>query len=94
MAFYVHANLSGEKAQGDWVLDSGVDSHFVINRSTFTTYMSVVGQSVKGIAGSVYIKGRGEVIVEFTAPSGKKSIVSLKDCAHVPKFPSYLLSVS
>src|ERR1700732_2995598 len=94
MVFYVHANLAGEKAQGDWVLDSGADSHFIINRSAFTSYMSVVGQSVKGIAGSVDIKGRGEVIAEFTAPSGKKSIVSLKDCARVPSFPSNLLSVS
>src|SRR6202047_612861 len=94
MVFYVHANLAGEKAQGDWVLDSGADSHFIINRSTFTTYMPVIGQSVKGIAGSVDIKGRGEVLAEFTAPSGKKSIVSLKNCAHVPTFPSNLLSVS
>src|SRR6202035_1569921 len=52
------------------------------------------GHSVKGIAGSVDIKGRGEEIVEFMAPSGKKFIVSLKDCAHVPNFPSNLLSMS
>src|ERR1700738_275583 len=94
MAFYTYANLAGEKEQGDWVLDSGADSHFIIKRSAFTTYMLVVGQSVKGIAGSVDIKGRGEVIAEFTAPSGKRSVVSLKDCAHVPNFPSNLLSVS
>src|ERR1700731_5121229 len=94
MVFYTYANLAGEKEQGDWVLDSGADSHFIINRSAFTSYVPVVGQSVKGIAGSVDIKGRGEVIAEFTAPSGKKSIVSLKDCAHVPNFPSNLLSVS
>src|ERR1700732_4777820 len=94
MVFYPYANLAGEKECGDWVLDSGADSHFVINRSAFTTYMPVIGQLVKGIAGSVDIKGRGEVIAEFTGPSGKRSIVSLKDCAHVPNFPSNLLSVS
>src|ERR1700730_2948331 len=94
MVFYAYANLAGEKTHEEWVLDSGVDSHFIINRSAFTTYMPLIGQSVKGIAGSVDIKGRGEVIAEFTAPSGKKSIVSLQDCAHVPSFPSNLLSIS
>src|ERR1700737_3986245 len=94
MVCYAHTNLAGGKTRGDWVLDSGADSHFIINKSVFTTYMPVVGQSVRGIAGSVDIKGRGEVIAEFTAPSGKRSIVSLKDCAHVPSFPSNLLSVS
>src|ERR1700730_441681 len=94
MVFYAYANLAGEKTHEEWVLDSGVDSHFIINRSAFTTYMPVIGQSVRGIAGSIDIKGRGEVIAEFTAPSGKKSIVSLKDCTHVPSLPSNLLSVS
>src|ERR1700730_16636663 len=87
MVFYAYANLAGEKTHEEWVLDLGADSHFIINRSAFSTYMPVIGQSVKGIAGSVDIKGRGEVIAKFTAPSGKKSIVSLKDCAHVPSFP-------
>ena len=49
MAFYAYAKIAGEKEEGDWVLDSGADSHFIIKRDTFTTYMLWSMGSLSGV---------------------------------------------
>lgn len=76
-----------------WLIDSGTNSHFVVNASAFSLYCETPGQTVQGVAGSVPIKGRGDVPVVFLSRTGERTQVMLRDCAHVPDFRENLLSI-
>lgn len=76
-----------------WLVDSGANSHFVVNGSCFSLYRKTPGQFVRGVSGQVPIKGRGNVPVIMIARDGTRKQGTLLDCAHVPAFRDNLLSI-
>src|ERR1700753_1313300 len=92
---FTHMAVDGKLEGKDpgWLIDSGANSHFVVNASAFSLYRKTPGHFVQGVSGSVPIVGRGDVPVFLISRSGERTLVTLPDCAHVPDFRENLLLI-
>ena len=76
-----------------WVIDSGAESHLVLNGNAFHSYTPSPGKFVQGVGGRVPILGEGEVHTLWTSPQGIRSKIVLKNVIHVKDINICLLSV-
>lgn len=93
---FTHMAMDGRETEGKdpgWIVDSGANSHFVVNGSAFSLHCKTPGQFVWGISGSVAIAGRGDVLVVFLSRTGEQTQVILHNCTHVPDFHENLLLI-
>ncbi|KAG8786664.1 hypothetical protein FRC15_010949 [Serendipita sp. 397] len=84
--------VPSEDSSDSWWLDSCASNHMCVNKSLFTSY-KLENQEMKGIGGSLAVRGIGTVIVKFKV-GDKITRLTLRNVRHTPDFNCNLISLA
>lgn len=94
--FFVYfATKSSRPTQsGDWMIDSGCTNHMFFDEEQFIEYQVYRAGIIIANGVTVWIKGRGTVVMEWLLPDGVSNVIDVKDVLHVPDLACGLFSIS